>query len=352
MEGFLSVEHVGKRFGTHEVLQDLCFTVRRGTVATLLGPSGCGKTTMLRAIAGLEDIDSGRIVLGGTVLADGRRTAVSPEKRGIGMVFQSYALWPHKTVAENVALGLRLRGTERRAVAERVTRMLTMVGLPGAGPRYPGSLSGGQQQRVALARALALEPACLLFDEPLSNLDLALRERMRFEIREILVSAGITAVYVTHDQSEAMVISDQLLVMDQGRIVQIGPPDQVYRRPASRFVAEFLGSANLLPLDLPASDPTQGVFASHGLTLRGVPCLDVPPAALIAFRPESARLSDEPGALDVIVETATFLGGSTQCRIRVGTGWMAVGLPGFHTITPGQTIRIALDPAEVILVPG
>ena len=347
---FLAIEHVGKRFGAHQVLDDLSFAVARGTVATLLGPSGCGKTTMLRAIAGLERIDAGRVTLGGRVLADGPRRPIAPERRGIGMVFQSYALWPHKTVAQNVGLGLLLRGQDRAAAAARTERMLALVGLPGVGARYPASLSGGQQQRVSLARALALEPACLLFDEALINLNLVLRERMRFEIREILVAAGVTAVYVTHDQSEAMVISDQLLIMDRGRIVQAGTPGDVYCRPATRFVAEFLGGANLLPLDLAASSPRDGLFVSGGLRLRGAPVAAVPDHPLIAFRPESVGLSDAADALDAAVETCTFLGGQTQCRLRVGGTGITATLLGHRAFAPGQPLRVGIDPADVTLV--
>ena len=347
---FLTVAGVQKRFGPNQVLHDVSFTLERGRVATLLGPSGCGKTTMLRAIAGLEGIDQGIISLDGRVLTQGTRSLVPPERRGIGMVFQSYALWPHKTVLENVSLGLKLRGVGRSEAAAKAEVMLKRVGLPGVGARYPAALSGGQQQRVSLARALAFEPSCLLFDEPLSNLDLVLRERMRFEIREILVASKTTAVYVTHDQSEAMVISDQLLIMDRGRIVQAGAPAEVYRRPATRFVAEFLGRANLLQLDVAASDPAAGVFASHGLVLRGSPVATVPDAPLIAFRPESIVLSDQPAAISAIVDSSVFLGGTTQCVLRVGRASMTAGLPGFHSFVPGQTIRIEITPAAVGLV--
>ncbi len=348
----LVVDKVSKRFGAVPVLQDVSFGVGRGQVATLLGPSGCGKTTMLRAIAGLETLDGGTVRLGGTVLTKGRRLVVAPERRGIGMVFQSYALWPHKTVAENVGLGLVLRGMGRAAAAARTARMLELVGLPGVGTRYPAALSGGQQQRVSLARALAFEPACLLFDEPLSNLDLMLRERMRFEIREILVASGTTAVYVTHDQSEAMVVSDTLLIMQGGRIVQAGAPAAVYRRPTTRFVAEFLGRANLLPLDAGASDVAGGVFAAEGLVLRGVaPAGRAPAEALVAFRPESVTLSTT-GALAAVVVSSTFLGGTTECRLRIGAAMVAAAFPGYHALAPGTAILVEVDPDGVTLVAG
>lgn len=350
-DAFLAVDAARKRFGSYTALHDVSFTLARGEVATLLGPSGCGKTTMLRAIAGLERLDGGRVTLDGRVLSDGAGRHAVPERRGIGMVFQSYALWPHKTVAQNVGLGLRLKRVPRAAVAERVASALAMVGLPGIGDRYPASLSGGQQQRVSLARALAFEPACLLFDEPLSNLDLVLRERMRFEIREILVRAGITAVYVTHDQSEAMAVSDRLLIMHGGRIVQDGVPAAVYRRPLTRFVAEFLGRANLLPLDRSMSDTTGGRFVGpDGVVLQGAPAQA---GTLIAFRPESVRpatAGEAENCLDTVVESCAFLGGSTQCRLRVGGSAIVAALPGHHALAAGAALRVRVDPDGVTLV--
>ncbi|WP_158746196.1 ABC transporter ATP-binding protein [Acidisphaera sp. L21] len=351
---FLTVSHIEKHFGTHHALRDVSFTVQQGHVATLLGPSGCGKTTMLRAIAGLETIGTGRIELGGRVLSDGGSNHLAPERRGIGMVFQSYALWPHMTVGGNIALGLKLKRMNPADIAEQTRNVLTVVGLAGMADRYPSSMSGGQQQRVSLARALALEPSCLLFDEPLSNLDLVLRERMRFEIREILVRAGITAVYVTHDQSEAMVISDSLLVMDQGKIVQAGAPQEVYLRPATRFVAEFLGGANLLPLDRAGSDAGAGLYVGPaGIRLQGLPVKHLPEAGLIAFRPENLAIAEGqqgPNAFAATLVTSTFLGATTQCEFRIGGSALTAALPGYRHLAAGQIVQLWLDPSAVTVV--
>lgn len=352
---FLNVAGICKTFGLYHALQNVNFTVERGQVATLLGPSGCGKTTMLRAIAGLVPIDSGRVELDGRVLANGG-LHVSPERRGIGMVFQSYALWPHKTIRANIALGLKLKKMHPAEITAKIQEVLAIVGLAGVEDRYPGSLSGGQQQRIALARALALEPSCLLFDEPLSNLDVILRERMRFEIREILVRTGITAVYVTHDQSEAMVISDLVLIMNGGKIVQIGSPREVYLRPASRFVAEFLGGANLIPLDAARSDSSNGIYAaSPEICLRGRAEETLPPVGLIAFRPENVTVADADGAsgpneLNAVVESTAFLGSSTQCRARIGAFSINVAIPGWRDLAAGQSVRLRIDPDSITVV--
>src|SRR6187200_1314832 len=253
---YLTVQNLVKTFGDFKALDDVSLSIDRGEVCALLGPSGCGKTTTLRCIAGLETADSGAIGLDGRVLSDpARGQFVLPERRELGMVFQSYALWPHKSVAENISLGLKIQGLPQAEIRDRVASGLELVGMAGTQNRYPAQLSGGQQQRVALARALTLQPKCILFDEPLSNLDLLLRERMRFEIRELLVRLGITAVYVTHDQTEALVISDHIVVMNRGKIEQEGAPMDVYVRPRNRFTAEFLGRTNILPLKKAASDP-------------------------------------------------------------------------------------------------
>jgi ABC-type Fe3+/spermidine/putrescine transport system ATPase subunit len=245
---FLEIDDIEKTFQETTAVDHVSFGLRNGEFLTLLGPSGCGKTTTLRAIAGFETIDSGRIVIDGrTVSAPAQSIHIPPEKRSFGMVFQSYAVWPHMTVAENVAYGLHNMHLSRADAKERVLRVLHMVGLEGQVDRPATMLSGGQQQRVALARAIVYEPKVLLFDEPLSNLDAKLRERMRLELRRLQADVGITSVYVTHDQEEAMVVSDRVIVMDKGRIQQIGTPQEIYDRPMSRFVAQFIGSANIFP---------------------------------------------------------------------------------------------------------
>lgn len=245
---FLEIDDIEKAFKETKAVDHVSFSLRNSEFLTLLGPSGCGKTTTLRAIAGFETIDSGRIVIDGRTVSDpAQNIHVAPEKRSFGMVFQSYAVWPHMTVAENVAYGLHNMHLSRAEAKQRVLRVLHMVGLEGQVDRPATLLSGGQQQRVALARAIVYEPKVLLFDEPLSNLDAKLRERMRLELRRLQADVGITSVYVTHDQEEAMVVSDRVIVMDKGRIQQIGAPQEIYDQPANRFVAQFIGSANIFP---------------------------------------------------------------------------------------------------------
>src|SRR5216683_6188950 len=242
----VEVRGLSKAYGSTVVVDRVDLSIQHGQLLCLLGPSGCGKTTTLRLLAGFVEPDGGEVLVGGRQLSAAGRV-VPPEQRNMSMIFQSYAVWPHMTVFDNVAYGLKLRRIARTEMAERVHSMLSLVQLDGLAARYPGELSGGQQQRVALARALVVEPETLLLDEPLSNLDASLREQMRFEIRRIHDETGITMVYVTHDQTEAMVIADRVVVMNVGRIEQIGTPTEIYEAPRSRFVASFIGQTNCLP---------------------------------------------------------------------------------------------------------
>lgn len=242
---FIEIRNLFKQFKNTVAVNHIQLEVKEGEMLTLLGPSGCGKTTTLRCIAGLEKPEGGDIVIDGkSMLVEG---FVQPSKRGIGMVFQNYAVWPHMKVYKNIVYGLKIDKVPKRKIKERAQQVLELVGLAGLEDRYPGQLSGGQQQRVALARALVRNPKVLLLDEPLSNLDAKLREKMRFEIKSLVRRMGITAVYVTHDQAEAMVISDRIAVMNSGNVEQIGTPEEIYEKPANRFVADFIGAMNFIP---------------------------------------------------------------------------------------------------------
>jgi iron(III) transport system ATP-binding protein len=282
-------ESVTKRYGGVTAVDQVSFAIETGTLVTLLGPSGCGKTTTLRLIGGLEQVSSGRIFIAGTDV-----THRSPAERDVSMVFQSYALFPHLNVLDNVCYGLRASGVPRARAVEQAHATIELVGLIGLDSRLPGELSGGQQQRVALARAMVLEPKVLLFDEPLSNLDARLRRRVRDEIRSLQQSLGLTVVYVTHDQAEALAISDRVIVMNQARVAQDGPPRELYEAPADRFVVNFMGEASILPVAIERIDGDTATVraATAVLTLprRG---LMVGPAEL-AIRPHAAHLA--PGA--------------------------------------------------------
>jgi len=353
---YLSVQNLVKSFGDFKALDDVSINIERGEVCALLGPSGCGKTTTLRCIAGLESADSGSISLDGRMLSDPTSGQfVLPERRELGMVFQSYALWPHKSIAENISLGLKIQGVGQGETRDRVAAGLELVGMAGTENRYPSNLSGGQQQRVALARALTLRPKCILFDEPLSNLDLLLRERMRFEIRDLLVKLGITAVYVTHDQTEALVISDHIVVMNQGRIEQEGAPMDVYIRPRNRFTAEFLGRTNILPLKRAASDPAnQIVVAESGTRFSSLDSAraNAKNATLIAFRPEMVKIDEatSQNKFDAKVVSCQFLGASTQLVLELDGIPVTAMLPGSQLRKPGDRVQMSIDPSHVLVL--
>ena len=305
-------DRVSKRYGPVMAVDNVSFEIVAGTLVTLLGPSGCGKTTTLRLIAGLEQTSTGRILIGGIDV-----TTRSPAERDVSMVFQSYALFPHLNVLDNVCYGLRSTGVPKRQAAQQARAKLDLVGLTGLEDRLPSELSGGQQQRVALARAMVLEPKVLLFDEPLSNLDARLRRRVRDEIRSLQQSLGLTVVYVTHDQSEALAISDRIIVMNNARIAQDGSPRALYEAPADRFVVNFMGEASILPVEI------TGVDADIASVRFGDAILLLPRRGLgigtaeLAIRPHAVRLSRDVGAPRGIIRRAVYGGDHMEYDVMV-----------------------------------
>ncbi len=316
-----------------------------GELVTLLGPSGCGKTTVLRMLAGFEIPTAGRIAIGGADV-----TSLPPNKRDTAMVFQSYGLFPHMTIAENIAYGLKLRGVAAGERAGKTEEFLSLVGLAGKGDRSPSQLSGGQQQRVALARALIVGPGVLLLDEPLSNLDVLLREMMRVEIRRIQKSLGITAVYVTHDRTEAMSLSDRIVVMRDGRIAQIGPPPEIYADPASEFVAGFIGKAAFFRASVKGVDTACHVdVAGHALSIpKWSPSLAAGAEAKVMCRPESLTfLPPGQGVVDGRVTTNIYLGNTLESYIATAMGEILVQVdnPAGKVIpAEGEAVSIAIRP--------
>ena len=332
----LTLERLTRNFGRVVAVDEIDLAVPAGEVVSLLGPSGCGKTTTLRMIAGLERPSSGRIRVGDRVVADDV-VHVPPEARGMGMVFQSYAVWPHMTVFENVAFPLRQRHAGR--LRERVGAILETVRLSHLSSRHPAELSGGQQQRVALARALVAEPSVLLLDEPLSNLDARLREELRTEIRRLQQQLGVTAVFVTHDQAEALALSDRVCVMRAGRIEQIGTPQEVFGSPRTRFVAAFMGWRNLL----------EGLVASGSVTVDGQAiCLAPSPhpereQVWLAVRPEDLLLADdEAGSIDATVVTCAFQGRFSEIVVAHGQQQLVAHDPACRMPAPGSRVRLSI----------
>jgi iron(III) transport system ATP-binding protein len=307
-------DRVSKRYGDVTAVDDVSFAVSPGELVTLLGPSGCGKTTTLRMVAGLEPVTSGRIVIGGTDV-----TLRAANERDVSMVFQSYALFPHMTVLENVCYGPLSTTSDKAKARELAHAKLTMLGLAGFGDRLPSELSGGQQQRVAVARSLVLEPAVLLFDEPLSNLDAKLRRRVRQEIRDLQQSLTLTVIYVTHDQEEALAVSDHIIVMESGRIAQQGTPHELYEAPASRFLADFIGDANLVDGDL-AVDAAGAAFSAGGVSAAVRADGIAPGPATLAVRPHRLRIVEAgQGTLPGVCKRAAYLG--SRIEYVVATPW-------------------------------
>lgn len=317
---FLMLDHVQKTFGTTVAVADMSLHVAQGEFISLLGPSGCGKTTTLRMIAGFETPSAGQIVLNGVDISH-----TPTNKRNIGMVFQSYALFPNMTVADNIGFGLRVSGTDRQVIASRVTEMLQLIDLAGYGQRYPHQLSGGQQQRVALARALARQPQILLLDEPLSALDAKIRDSLRQEIRTIQRQLGITTIYVTHDQQEAMALSDRIVVMSHGHVAQIGAPHDIYNTPQSTFVASFVGTLNQLTATV--IDAQQVQFADY--QWQSARPITAPAGATVtcAIRPELLRLGDTyHNCCHGEVRDVVFHGATIRIELVVATHTLIVDM--------------------------
>ncbi len=344
--------------------QDVTFEVPQGKLFTLLGPSGCGKTTTLRSIAGLEQPTSGDIeVEGRPVYSSGRGVFVPPNKRNFGMVFQSYAIWPHMNVLENAAFPLRVRrkGKSRKETDDKVMKVLAAVGLDHLAEREATKLSGGQQQRLALARALVMEPQLLLLDEPLSNLDAKLREKMRFELKRIQRELGLTTVYVTHDQGEALALSHQIAVMSEGRIVQIGGPRDIYERPRTKFVADFIGSTNFLDGKILAHDAATGLWqASTELGTFKVASdqtFNQGDKVAVSIRPEDVEVVEhEPASGDPsnvvkgIVDQSIFLGDVTDLKIKVGEYLMQVRAHPTVLSTIGNQAFLRMRPEKCVAI--
>ena len=352
----VGLEHVSKRFGAVTAVDDVSLTVPDGRLLTLLGPSGCGKTTTLRMIAGLEQSDTGRIAIGERVVSDPvRGHFVAPERREIGMVFQSYAIWPHMTVFANVAYPLEVRHRPTAEVRERVLASLRLMEMEHLAERPATALSGGQQQRVAIARALVFQPRVLLMDEPLSNLDAKLREQMRIEIRALQQRLGITTVYVTHDQEEAMVLSDEIAVMHAGRVLQIAPPETIYTRPANRTVAAFVGMPNLLPAKVREvrREPAATLARVGGDGWEGwCSCpddLQAGDGVTVIVRPEAVQLGRaasvhaEPGlAWSGVVTQRFFRGTRNLYTVEVGPHRFNVEAPPDQSFGTGATISLTV----------
>lgn len=341
------LDNITKSFGTTQIVRGVDISIDRGEIIALLGPSGCGKTTLLRCISGLEQPTSGEISIGPKkVFSSEEVINEPPEQRKIGLVFQSYALWPHMTVAQNIAYGLHIKGVRKAESAQRVEKILATVGLSGLADRYPSTLSGGQQQRVAVARSLVVENDVILFDEPLSNLDLKLREEMRFELRQLINRIGVTAIFVTHDQSEAMVLADRICLMHGGKLLQVGTPRSVYDEPETRFAMDFLGAANFIEGHF-IDDQTLRISSGSTLRIRG----RKDQATLVGIRPEKILIepvgSTSQNALNACITDSVFLGGTTLYRVEAEGLKLQVASPD-PDLAPGSDVTAVLPPQHLL----
>ncbi len=362
MNNFVEVKNLVKTFpGGVQAVNDVSFTVEKGKFLTLLGPSGCGKTTTLRCIAGLERSEKGEVIVDGEIFYSAEKKAmVPPDKRNIGMVFQSYAVWPHMNVFNNIAYGLRMKRAGGEEIKKKVKEVVALVGLEGLEERAVTKLSGGQQQRVALARALVYNPKLLLFDEPLSNLDAKLRERMRLELIKLQRDIGITSIYVTHDQAEAMVISDEIIVMRNGKIEQVGNAETIYNRPRSRFVADFIGIANFLDGEVIEKRMEGSKFGlvkisqvKDNYRVKSIIAEDIQKGenVVIFFRPEktevrkakSNQAGREVNTFAGKIATLVYLGNYIDCRIMLGDREIRAQLSDRSSLNEHDEVLIEID---------
>jgi ABC-type Fe3+/spermidine/putrescine transport system ATPase subunit len=345
---FLVLDRLTKHYDHHAALDGLSLAIGKGQCLVLLGPSGCGKTTTLNIIAGFLEPESGSVRVQGVDI-----TAQKPHRRDMGMVFQDCALFPHMTLLDNVAFGLRMRRVGRATREQQARDALALVGLDGFAARYPAQLSGGQRQRVALARALVVRPRLLLFDEPLSNLDANLRESMRVEIRALLDETGITAVFVTHDQAEAMALADRVALLRSGKLEQFGPPRMLYEQPATRFAAMFLGGCNVLPAHIVTQSAQAAQLAVHDMRLEAPARADLAPGpALLAIRPHHVRLRDD-GPVHGTIEAVEYLGTLTRLTVRTPDGPFVTELPRLPAgLGRGAAVTLGWSPEESWLLPA
>jgi iron(III) transport system ATP-binding protein len=358
----LYTEYPNERGQVVKAAQNVSFEVPEGKLFTLLGPSGCGKTTTLRSIAGLERPRAGEIAVGGRVVySSERKTFVAPNKRNFGMVFQSYAIWPHMTVFENAAFPLQVGNGRhgKQEIRDKVMRVLSTVALDHLADREATKLSGGQQQRLALARALAMQPQLLLLDEPLSNLDAKLRERMRFELKRLQRELRLTTVYVTHDQSEALALSHEIAVMNEGQIVQVGAPRDIYERPQNRFVADFVGSANFLDATVAGrADAQNGYHVRTAIGLlecTAVDALREGDTVAVSVRPEDVHVSaerhGERNVLAGVVDAKIFLGECLEFQIRVGDTLLLARVHPSFSPPVGTRVHLRIEPEKCVAIP-
>jgi len=357
---FIEIQNLFKRFKEVVAINRIQLEINKGEMLTLLGPSGCGKTTTLRCIAGLEKPDEGDIVIDGKpMLSQG---FVQPSQRGIGMVFQNYAVWPHMKVYNNIVYGLKLQKISKQKIRERAEKILELVGLASLEDRYPAQLSGGQQQRVALARALVTNPKVLLLDEPLSNLDAKLREELRFEIKSLVRRMGITSVYVTHDQAEAMVISDRIAVMDSGNVVQVGTAHEIYEKPANKFVADFIGTMNFMPGEVVEVLPDAvGVYVRTELsekilcTMSGNTATSAGEKVYASIRPEDVEVFTEPpeareNLFKGTIAHRAYLGNFLYFFVSVNDTMIRVQVQHHMPQEEGQELYLFLNPQKCMLL--